>query len=126
MDVPPPPAPGANIITAAPASPQATGSAPATPASGPPGPVTGSPAPVPGQSTAGLAPAIAKIFSARGIPLPLSLNVSYRVVKDPNEIVTVFTDPSTGKEIAQFPAEIMIGLAEFFDQQQGATLDRSA
>ncbi len=125
MDVPPPPAPGANIITSAPASPQATGSSSATPASGPSAATTTT-ATLPGQSNSGLAPAIAKIFSARGIPLPLSLNVSYRVVKDPNEIVTVFTDPSTGKEIAQFPAEIMIGLAEFFDQQQGATLDRSA
>lgn len=120
-----PPAPGANIITAAPASPQATGSSSAAPASGPSSPATTT-AVLSGQSNSGLAPAIAKIFSARGIPLPLSLNVSYRVVKDPNEIVTVFTDPSTGKEIAQFPAEIMIGLAEFFDQQQGATLDRSA
>lgn len=73
----------------------------------------------------GLAPAIAKLFGSTGVPTPITLNVSYRVVKDLNEIVTVFSDPKTGQEIAQFPPEILIGLAEFFDQQRGVTLDQS-
>ncbi|MHB8146699.1 MAG: hypothetical protein ACYDGM_05465 [Vulcanimicrobiaceae bacterium] len=121
MDVPPPPAPGADVITAAPLTPQASGpSAPVAPAAPASAPASQ------GQEHAGLAPAVAKIFSGGGIPVPQSLDVSYRVVKNPNEIVTVFTDPRTGQEIAQFPPELMIGLAEFFDQQQGATLDRSA
>jgi hypothetical protein len=73
----------------------------------------------------GLAPAIAKLFG-QGTPTPITLNVSYRVVKDLNEIVTVFSDPKTGQEIAQFPPEILIGLAQFFDQERGATLDQTA
>lgn len=73
----------------------------------------------------GLAPAISKLFGS-GAPTPITLNVSYRVVKELNEIVTVFSDPKTGEEIAQFPPEILIGLAEFFDHTSGATLDKSA
>ena len=72
-----------------------------------------------------LAPAIAKLFG-NGAPTPITLNVSYRVVQDLNEIVTVFSDPKTGQEIAQFPPEILIGLAEFFDHSRGATLDQTA
>lgn len=75
---------------------------------------------------AGLAPAIAKLFGGAAVPQPISLNVSYRVVKDLDEIVTVFTDPKTGKEVAQFPAEVLIGLAQFFDHERGATLDKNA
>ncbi len=74
----------------------------------------------------GLAPAIAKLFGSTGVPTPITLNVSYRVVKDLNEIVTVFSDPKTGQEIAQFPPEILIGLAQFFDQERGVTLDQTA
>jgi len=74
-----------------------------------------------------LAPAIAKLFGSSSNPTPVPLNVSYRILKgDLGEIVTVFTDPETGKEVAQFPPEILIGLAEFFDQSSGATLDQSA
>jgi hypothetical protein len=74
-----------------------------------------------------LAPAIAKLFGSSADPQPVPLNVSYRVLKgDLGEIVTVFTDPKTGREIAQFPPEILIGLATFFDQQSGATLDQNA
>lgn len=78
------------------------------------------------QHDHGLAPAIAKLFGSSSSPQPLTLNVSYRVVKDLNEIVTVFSDPKTGKEIAQFPPELLIGLAQFFDHERGATLDKSA
>lgn len=73
----------------------------------------------------GLAPAIAKLFGSSGVPTPITLNVSYRVVKDLNEIVTVFSDPKTGQEIAQFPPEMLIGLAQFFDHERGVTLDQS-
>lgn len=78
------------------------------------------------QHAAGIAPAIAKLFGGAAVPQPISLNVSYRVVKDLDEIVTVFTDPKTGKEVAQFPAEVLIGLAQFFDHERGATLDKNA
>ncbi|HKU69053.1 MAG TPA: flagellar protein FlaG [Candidatus Baltobacteraceae bacterium] len=72
-----------------------------------------------------LSPVVAKLF-AGGIPQPLHVNVSYRVEHDPNMVVTVFTDPSTGQEIAQIPAEVMVQIAQFFDKQSGVTLDRSA
>jgi hypothetical protein len=78
----------------------------------------------PGDET--LTPVISRLFGASDDSKAAPLDVSYRVVHDPNIIVTVFTDPVTGEEIAQFPPEIIIGIAEFFDQQQGVTLDRSA
>lgn len=71
-----------------------------------------------------LTPAIAKLFGSSGSPHPVELRVSYRV--DGNDIVTVFTDPKTGKEVAQFPPELLLGLAKFFDHQGGVTLDKSA
>jgi len=74
-----------------------------------------------------IAPAIAKLFGGGSSPQPISLNVSYRILKgDLGEIVTVFTDPKSGKEVAQFPPEILIGLASFFDQESGVTLDTNA
>jgi len=99
------------------------------------------PTPAPGtdgaNATAGQSPqsiphdptltsAISRLFGSPSEPKSVALNVSYRVVHDPNMIVTVFTDPLTGEEVAQFPPEIIIGIAQFFDQQQGVTLDRSA
>lgn len=77
---------------------------------------------VPGGSS-GIAPAIAKLFGA-GTPQPIELNVSYRI--EGNDVVTVFSDPKTGKEIAQFPPELLLGLAKFFDQQAGVTFDKNA
>ena len=80
------------------------------------------------ENTGALSPVVAKIFgSAPGsAPQPVSVNVSYRVMHDPNIIVTVFTDPRTGQEIAQVPAEVLIQIAQFFDKESGVTLDRSA
>ena len=75
------------------------------------------------SQSSGIAPAIAKLFGG-AIPQPIQLNVSYRV--EGNDIVTVFTDPKTGKEVAQFPPELLIGLAKFFDQQSGVTFDKNA
>lgn len=72
-----------------------------------------------------LSPVLAKILANGDVPKPVSVNVSYRVEHDPNMIVTVFTDPATGTEIAQVPAEVMVQIAQFFDKQSGVTLDRS-
>ncbi len=72
-----------------------------------------------------LADAVAKLFGTPNQPQNVSLNVSYRV-ENPHEIVTVFSDPKTGKEVAQFPAEIVVQIAQFFDKHSGVTLDRSA
>jgi uncharacterized FlaG/YvyC family protein len=74
----------------------------------------------------GIAPAIAKLFGSSATPDPIRLDVSYRVLRDPNQIVTVFSDPKTGQEVAQFPPELLINLAQFFDQQRGVTLDADA
>ncbi len=76
------------------------------------------------DSSSGIAPAIAKLFGGSAIPQPIQLNVSYRV--EGSDIVTVFTDPKTGKEVAQFPPELLLGLAKFFDQQSGVTFDKNA
>jgi uncharacterized FlaG/YvyC family protein len=70
--------------------------------------------------------AVAKLFGHPEDPKAVSLNVSYRVMHNPSEIVTVFSDPQTGKEVAQFPAEIVVQIAQFFDSHSGVTLDRSA
>ena len=75
------------------------------------------------QSHTGIAPAVAKLFGG-SIPQPIQLNVSYRV--EGSDVVTVFSDPKTGKEVAQFPAELLLGLAKFFDQQSGVTFDKNA
>jgi hypothetical protein len=72
-----------------------------------------------------LSPVVAKILAQGNTPQPVTVNVSYRVEHDPDMIVTVFTDPHTGAEIAQVPAEVMIQIAQFFDKQSGVTLDRS-
>ncbi|HTU82590.1 MAG TPA: hypothetical protein VMF61_10700 [Candidatus Acidoferrales bacterium] len=89
-------------------------------------PTQTSPAPVPGGAPQTLAPAVAKLFAPPAPPDPISLDVSYRVQSDPNVIVTVFTDPKTGEEVAQFPPEILVHLSQFFDQPTGVTLDRNA
>lgn len=123
MDVQPPPAAGANVVVSGVTPPDIfAGPAPAVTLD------ASASAPSTGESshkTAGIAPVIAKIFGSTGAPQAVNLNVSYRVLKN-DEIVTVFTDPETGKEVAQFPPEILIGLAQFFDQQQGVTFDRNA
>ena len=92
-------------------------------------PTQTTPAPVPGSAPSDrgtLAGAVAKLFSAPAPSGPISLDVSYRVQRDPNVIITVFTDPKTGREVAQFPPEILVHLSQFFDQPRGVTLDQSA
>lgn len=56
----------------------------------------------------------------------MTVNVSYRVEHNPDIVVTVFTDPQTGIEIAQCPPEVLVQIAQFFDKHTGVTLDRSA
>ena len=51
--------------------------------------------------------------------------VSFQVSTDPDEVVTVFTDKSTGKEIMQFPSQALIALAEMYDKDAGKVLDKS-
>ncbi len=76
------------------------------------------------NGSSALTPAIAKLFGSSGSPQPVELHVSYRV--DGQDIVTIFTDPKTGKEVAQFPPELLLGLAKFFDHTGGVTLDKTA
>lgn len=71
-----------------------------------------------------LTTAISRLLGQAHGPQPTSLNVSYRV--EHREIVTVFSDPKTGKEVAQFPPELLIQMAVFFDKHNGVTLDRNA
>ena len=59
-------------------------------------------------------------------PQAQQFEVSFRVEHDPNEIVTVFRDAATGQEIAQFPPEVMVQLAQFFQKIAGDVVDRSA
>lgn len=68
----------------------------------------------------------AKIFSGGAGSGAASVNVSYRVEHQPNIVVLVFTDPKTGQEISQVPAESLIQLAQFFDKHSGVTLDKTA
>ena len=75
------------------------------------------------HSQSGIAPAVAKLFGG-ALPQPSDLSVSYRV--EDNDMVTIFTDPNTGQEVAQFPSAVLLGLAQFFDQQSGVTFDKNA
>ena len=79
-----------------------------------------------GSST--LASVVAKLYnvpssSGSGSSQP-ELAISYKYVNQLQLVVTVFTNPQTGEEVAQFPPQELIGLAEFFDQIDGVTLDR--
>jgi uncharacterized FlaG/YvyC family protein len=78
------------------------------------------------QNAGPLSPVVAQIFGGSNAPQSVSVNVSYRVEHNPDIVVMVMTDPKTGQEIAQVPAEVMVQIAQFFDKQSGVTLDRSA
>jgi hypothetical protein len=99
--------------------------APSAPVQAPAGPHDGQTG-APPERGGSLAPAIAKLFGSASPPEPIRLDVSYRVLRNPDQIVTVFSDPKTGQEVAQFPPDILVGLAQFFDQPRGVTLDRDA
>jgi uncharacterized FlaG/YvyC family protein len=102
---------------------QEVAAAPQAPAisSGSPGP-TQPKSPV-NEST--IAAAVAKIYNvSSGSSGQPQLAISYKYVSELQLVVTVFTNPQTGEEVAQFPPQELIGLAEFFDQIDGVTLDR--
>lgn len=138
MDVPaatatatPPPLP----VQPAPVQPAAPGSDAAPLASTTPPSPTSGPAPVhatsgsSGGPSAGsnqptdttLSPVVAKLFNASAA----NVQVSFQVLHNPDEVVTVFTDKSTGKEIIQFPSQALIALAEMYDKDAGKVLDKS-
>lgn len=68
-----------------------------------------------------LAPVVAKLFNAA----EQNVEVSFQVLHDPDEVVTVFTDKATGKEIVQFPSQALVALAEMYDKDAGNVLDKS-
>ena len=123
------------VVAAAGAQPQQAPAAPALPAQ--PAQQTGSLPAAPQaqndvllqaphvENTGVLSPVVAKIFGKSDAPQPVTVNVSYRVER-PDIIVTVFSDPKTGQEIAQVPAEVLVQIAQFFGKESGVTLDRSA
>jgi uncharacterized FlaG/YvyC family protein len=106
---PTPPAPSATP-TALPATRAAATTGSGTPPAGPSQ-----------QSDGSLSPVVAKLFNASED----NVTVSFQVTSDPDEVVTVFTDKSTGKEIIQFPSQALIALAEMYDKDAGKVLDKS-
>ena len=55
-----------------------------------------------------------------------NVSVSFQVLENPNQIITVFKNADTGEVITQFPTETMVVLAQFFNKLAGAVLDRTA
>ncbi len=125
---PVPPAP-----VAEPGTPSSSGSAVAATGGGgtststvsslPPAPAKSSPgSPASNQQTDNtLSPVVAKLFNAS----EQNVEVSFQVLHNPDEVVTVFTDRSTGQEIVQFPSQALIALAEMYDKDAGNVLDKS-
>jgi hypothetical protein len=68
-----------------------------------------------------LAPVVAKLFNTA----EENVAVSFEVLHNPDEVVTVFTDKATGKEIVQFPSQALVALAEMYDKDAGNVLDKS-
>lgn len=66
---------------------------------------------------------VAKVFTGGSAS---HVSITFQVEHNPNEIVTVFKNTLTGEVITQVPSEIMIKMAEFFDQVAGVVLDKSA
>lgn len=128
MDVPTVAAAGTSQGEGVPQTPQtgvaAAQQAPATSSS------SSSAAPPPHQAgdSATIASVVAKLYNVGNTPGSSSespqLAISYKYVSELQLVVTVFTNPQTGEEIAQFPPQELIGLAEFFDQVDGVTLDK--
>jgi len=73
------------------------------------------------QSDSTLSPVVAKLFNTA----EADVQVSFQVLTDPDEVVTVFTNKATGKEIIQFPSQALIALAEMYDKDAGKVLDKS-
>jgi hypothetical protein len=73
------------------------------------------------QNDATLSPVVAKLFNTA----ESNVTVSFQVTTNPDEVVTVFTNKATGKEIIQFPSQALIALAEMYDKDAGKVLDKS-
>jgi uncharacterized FlaG/YvyC family protein len=73
------------------------------------------------QTDETLSPVVAKLFNTS----EQNVEVSFQIAHNPDEIVTVFTDRATGKEIVQFPSQALIALAEMYDKDAGNVLDKS-
>ena len=86
-------------------------------------PGSASSAPLTPERSLQLPQEVAKIFSGGSSS---NVTVSFHVAHNPNEIVTVFKDTVTGQIITQVPSEMMVKIAEFFDQVAGVVLDKSA
>jgi hypothetical protein len=135
MDVQAAAAPAPNPTPAPPTPPAAHDPSAATAAAtdaAPSGAAAGSPAVAGanGTSSAGgsnqptdgtLAPVVAKLFNTA----EQNVAVSFEVLHNPDEVVTVFTDKATGKEIVQFPSQALVALAEMYDKNAGNVLDKS-
>ena len=63
--------------------------------------------------------ALSQVFGA-------DVAVQFKVVPGTGDIITVFTDKSTGRVITQFPPEAMVLIAQFFNKLAGAVVDRKA
>jgi hypothetical protein len=57
---------------------------------------------------------------------PRPLSVEFHTDSHPNEIVTILRDPSTGEVYAEFPADAVVRLAEFFQHLAGFVVDQKA
>jgi uncharacterized FlaG/YvyC family protein len=120
MDVPgaataaPPPPPQQQPPAPAPAPAPVVASAPPPASSVPEKPAQAS------GSTATLSPVVAKLFNASEANVVVSFQVQS------HEVVTVFTDKSTGKEIIQFPSKELIAFGEMLDKDAGKVLDKNA
>jgi len=68
-----------------------------------------------------LSPVVAKLFNTS----EQNVEVSFQISHNPDEVVTVFTDRATGKEIIQFPSQAIIALAEMYDKTAGGVLDKN-
>jgi uncharacterized FlaG/YvyC family protein len=123
-----PPAPVADAGDPAPAAPAVSGAVAAPAAASTPGPSSGG-AHNPGTNGKAsnqptddtLSPVVAKLFNAAAD----NVEVSFQVLHNPDEVVTVFTDRATGKEIVQFPSQALVALAEMYDKDAGNVLDKS-
>jgi uncharacterized FlaG/YvyC family protein len=78
-----------------------------------------------GNGSAHVTPPLAK--AAEQVFAPgIAVSVSYQVVHNHQEVVTVFKDAATGQVVNQVPPEILLRLAAFFDQMAGGLVDSNA
>lgn len=115
-----------HVVSGAASAPVQAGPLPAQPQVGSASEEQSSTASPVNENAGPLSPVVAHILGGGNVSQSVSVNVSYRVEHNPNMVVMVMTDPNTGQEIAQVPAEVMVQIAQFFDKQSGVTLDRSA